>query len=142
MKHYLNYVSIPIDKGTINLKQRPRALPFLSSSRDEQAYINYYQSFIEATIRIVVQGNANNPNNYLVFKRPTNCIIEKMDGSFSFIDPTTQQELGVDISENIADESVCRAALECCFCNGDKRIVDDICPVWNGMSNFDENYED
>ena len=66
MKHYLNYVSIPIDKGTINLKQRPRALPFLSSSRNEQAYINYYQSFIEATIRIVVQGNANNPNNYLL----------------------------------------------------------------------------
>ena len=142
MKHYLNYVSIPIDKGTINLKQRPRALPFLSSSRNEQAYINYYQSFIEATIRIVVQGNANNPNNYLVFKRPTNCIIEKMDGSFSFIDPTTQQELGVDISENIADESFYRAALDCCFCNRDKQILDDICPVWNGMSNFDKNYED
>ena len=46
MKHYLNYVSIPIDKGTINLKSRPRALPFLSSSRNEQAYINYYNSII------------------------------------------------------------------------------------------------
>ena len=54
MKHYLNYVSIPIDKGSINLKSRPRALPWTSSSRNEQAYINYYQSFIEATIRIAV----------------------------------------------------------------------------------------
>ena len=136
MKHYLNYVSIPIDKGTINLKSRPRALPFLSSSRNEQAYINYYQSFIEATIHIVVNQQATNENVYLVFKKPTNCIIEKMDGSFSFIDPTTQQELGVDISENIADESFYRAALDCVFCNKEKQLLDDICPVWNGMSNF------
>ena len=71
MKHYLNYVSIPIDKGTINLKQRPRALPFLSSSRNEQAYINYYQSFIEATIRIVVQGNADTKQFFhLLLKKP------------------------------------------------------------------------
>ena len=136
MKHYLNYVSIPIDKGTINLKSRPRALPFLSSSRNEQAYINYYQSFIEATIRMEVAGQANNNNVYLVLKKPHNTIIEKMDGSFSFIDPTSGQELGVDISENIADESFYRAALDCCFCNRDKQVLDDIAPVWNGCDNY------
>lgn len=142
MRHFTNYVSIPIDKGTISLKQRPRALPFLSSSRNESAYINYYQSFIEATIRIVVQGNANNTNNYLVFKRPASCIIEKMDGSFSFIDPTSGQELGIDISENISDESFYRTVLDCCFCNRDKQVLDDISPIWNGCPNFDkEEYE-
>ena len=46
MKHNLNYVSVPIDKGYISLKTKPRAVPWTSSSRNEQAYINYYNSFI------------------------------------------------------------------------------------------------
>ena len=139
MKHYLNYVSIPIDKGSINLKSRPRALPWTSSSRNEQAYINYYQSFIEATIRIAVNKGSLTGTPYLRLKKPHNCIIEKLDGSFSFIDPTSGQELGVDISENIANESFYRAALDCCFCNRDKQVLDDICPIWNGMCNYEDD---
>ena len=56
MKHNLNYVSIPIDKGYISLKTKPRAVPWTSSSRNEQAYINYYNSFIELTLQIIVKG--------------------------------------------------------------------------------------
>ena len=139
MKHYLNYVNIPLDKGSINLKTRPRAIPFTSSSRNESAYINYYQSFIEATIRIVVNATIDNSDDvYLVLKQPHNCIIEKMDGSFSFIDPTSGQEMGIDISENIAQESFYRAALDCCYCNRDKQVLDDIVPVWNGMCNYEK----
>ena len=142
MKHYLNYVNIPLDKGSINLKTRPRAIPFTSSSRNESAYINYYQSFIEATIRIVVNADIHNDDDvYLVLKQPHNCIIEKMDGSFSFIDPTSGQEMGIDISENIAQESFYRAALDCCYCNRDKQVLDDIAPVWNGCPNY-ERIED
>lgn len=135
MKHYVNYVSIPIDKGTINLMNRPRAIPWTSSSRNEQAYINYYNSFIEATIRIVL-NQATGSKVYINLLKPEVCIAEKMDGSMSFIDPQTNQEMALDVSENIINESFYRAALDCCFCNKDKQILDDFAPVWNGMDNF------
>lgn len=137
MKHYMNYVSIPIDKGSINLMTKPRALPWTSSSRNEQAYINYYNSFIEATIRIIVKNDSDLKQPvYINLIKPENCIAEKLDGSISFIDPQTNQELAFDCTENIINESFYRAALDCCFCNKEKQVLDDFVPVWNGCPNF------
>ena len=141
MKHNLNYVSIPIDKGYISLKTKPRAVPWTSSSRNEQAYINYYNSFIELTLQIIVKGldMSGKKDVNISLLKPHNCIIEKLDGSFSFIDPQTNQEMGIDISENIMNESFYRAVLDCCFCNKEKQLLDDYCPCYNGMSNFYNN---
>jgi len=137
MKHYFNYVSIPLEKGNISLKNKPRAIPWTSSSRNEQAYINYYNSFIEVTLKIATSNTTQAAKSvYVSLKKPESCIIEKLDGSFSFLDPNTQQEMGMDVSENIINESMYRTALDCCFCNRDKQVLDDFCPVWNGMSNF------
>lgn len=135
MKHFMNYVSVPIDKGTISLKTKPRSIPWVSSSRNEGSYINYYNSFLEVTVRIIF-ANAITNNAYLLLKKPHNCLIEKMDGNFSFIDPQSGQEMGLDVSENIMDESFYRAALDYCFCNKDKQLLDDFCPCWLGMNNY------
>lgn len=135
MKHFMNYVSVPIDKGTISLKTKPRSIPWTSSSRNEGSYINYYNSFLEVTIRFVFTS-AIGANTKLYLKKPHNCVVEKMDGQFSFVDPQTGQECGLDISENIMDESFYRAALDYCFCNKDKQLLDDFMPCWLGMNNY------
>lgn len=137
MRHHTSFVNIPLEKGTISLKNRPRAVPWTSSSRNEQAYINYYNSFIEVTLKIVTTTTTSADKTvYVSLKKPEACIIERLDGSYSFLDPQTNQEMGYDISENIINESFYRCALDNCFCNRDKQVLDDFCPVWNGMCNF------
>ena len=138
MRHYTHCVAIPLDKNEIDLANEPRPVSWSHSTDESNCYINFYRSWIEVALQITTSGNtAAGEQNLTLVKPHSNCI-SRIDGNFVFVsqDGTV---LGSDFSEALKSESYYRTALDNCFCNADKQMLDDYCPQYIGQQNINSS---
>ena len=148
MRHYTHCVSIPLDKESIDLANEPRPIPWSHSTDESNCYINFYRSWIEASFQVTTSANTTKGETNLKLVKPHSCAISRIDGNFVFVSQDGNV-LGSDFTEALKNESYYRTALDNCFCNAEKQMLDDYCPQYLGQQNipssssnsFDINYK-
>ena len=134
MRHYTHCVSIPLDKESIDLANEPRPIPWSHSTDESNCYINFYRSWIEASFQVTTSANTAAGEKILRLVKPHSCAISRIDGNFVFVSQDGNV-LGSDFTEALKNESYYRTALDNCFCNAEKQMLDDYCPQYLGQQN-------
>ena len=134
MRHYTHCVSIPLDKESIDLANEPRPIPWSHSTDESNCYINFYRSWIEASFQVTTAGNTTAGEKILKLVKPHSCAISRIDGNFVFVSQDGNV-LESDFTEVLKNESYYRTALDNCFCNAEKQMLDDYCPQYLGQQN-------
>lgn len=135
MRHYTHCVSIPLDKESIDLANEPRPIPWSHSTDESNCYINFYRSWIEASFQITTANATAAGEKILKLVKPHSCAISRIDGNFVFVSQDGNV-LGSDFTEALKNESYYRTALDNCFCNAEKQMLDDYCPQYLGQQNI------
>ena len=135
MRHYTHCVSIPLDKESIDLANEARPIPWSHSTDESNCYINFYRSWIEASFQVTTAAATTAGEKILKLVKPHSCAISRIDGNFVFVG-TDGTVLGSDFTEALKNESYYRTALDNCFCNKEKQLLDDYCPQYLGQQNI------